>query len=258
MRRATTLAASFLLVGISIATDYSPFLAPYSEDATYNGFALNLFRREGNCGSGVSCATMGDKASCCKSKSHCAVDQAGHVACCPQNAQCTGTIAAGAAIATATTMTSSQTTSAGAAQISDNGGKRVVSNQYYAFPYLPTRFPNAAVCSSSYSSCKTEFIKCTYTLESGDNGVTVSGAGVGITRQAAIPDVTAASICSSLSTVACHNLQLANCATYGTGAATAAGTFEVSGGAMPTGCPRLYGVGMGVGVALGVARQIAV
>ena len=249
MRKATSIVLLILLTRTSVGNEYSPFIAPYSRDITYNGVALNLFRREGNCGSGVSCATMGDKASCCKSKSRCAIDQAGHVACCPQNAQCTGAIGAGAAVATTTT-------AAGASQFTGNGDKRIVSNQYYAFPYLPSNFPNAAVCTSSYSSCKSEFAKCTYTLESGDNGVTVSGAGVGITRQAAIPDITAASICSSLSTVACGNLQLANCATYGTGAATAAGTFEVSGGAMPSGCPGLYGVGMGVGVALGVAGRI--
>ena len=238
----------------SIAADYFPFLEPYNEDVTYNGFALNLFRRDGNCGSGISCANMGDKASCCMSKARCAVDEAGHVACCPQNAQCTGTIGAGAAAATATIPGGSQTT---ATQIAGSGGQRIVSNAYYPFPYLPTNYPNADVCTSSYSSCVKEFAKCTYSLESGDSGVTVSGAGAGITRQAAIPDTTAASICSSLSTEACHNLQLANCATYGNAAAaTAAGTFQVSTAAAPTICAGLYGVGMGVGVALGVAGRI--
>lgn len=251
MRKATKLVL-FFLAEIAVAIDTSPFLAPYTEEITYNGFALNLFRREGNCGSGVSCAAMGDPGSCCMSKSHCAVDQAGHVACCPLNAKCTGTIGRGA-FATATNTGNA----AGAAQVTSNGDEQIVSNRYYAFPYAPTSFPNRVVCSSSYSSCKSEFIKCTYTLESGDNGVTVSGAGVGVTRQPALPDVTAASICSSLSTQACHNLQLASCATYGTGAATAAGSFGVSGGgAMPTGCPEIYRVGMGVGVALGIAGQM--
>ena len=255
MRNALNLIALYLAFASSVA-EYSPFLEPYNEDITYKGFALNLFRRDGNCGSGMSCATMGDKASCCESKARCAVDEAGKVACCPQNAQCTGTIGGGAAIATANTR-SSPTTAAGAAQITGSGGGRIVSNAYYPYPYIPTNFPNAAVCTSSYSSCVKEFAKCTYTLESGDSGVTVSGAGVGITRQAAIPDITAASICSSLSTEACHNLQLASCATYGNAAAaTTGGSFVVTGASAPTACAGLYGVGMGVGVALGVAGQM--
>jgi hypothetical protein len=245
---------ALLLTLNSAATEYSPFLEPYNEATTYNGFALNLFRRDGNCGSGISCAAMGDKASCCMSKARCAVDEAGRVGCCPENAQCTGTIG-GSAVATATG------TPAPSAQITGSGGRSVVSNAYYPFPYLPTNFPNAAICTSSYSSCATEFAKCTYSLESGDSGVTVSGAGVGITKPAAIPDITAASICSSLSTEACHNLQLAGCATYGSAAAqTAGGSFVASTNAAPTGCAGMYGVGMGVGVgvAIGFAGQMVV
>ena len=186
-----------VIAATAIAKQYSPFLNPYSDDITYNGFVLDLFRREDGCGSGISCATMGDKASCCKKKTQCAVDQAGQVACCPENAECTGTIASGAVIATATTKGSSQTNSASHAQVTSNGGGKLVSNAYYPFPYLPTKYPNANVCTSSYSSCQEEFAKCTYTLESGDNGITISGAGVGITTHAAIAEVTAASICSS-------------------------------------------------------------
>lgn len=235
-----------------VATEYSSFLEPYNEDTTYNGFALNLFRRDGNCGSGTSCAAMGDRASCCMSKARCAVDEAGHVGCCPENAQCTGAIG-GSAVATATG------TPASSAQITGSGGRRVVSNAYYPFPYLPTNFPNAAVCTSSYSSCATEFARCTYSLESGDSGVTVSGAGVGTTKAAAIPDITAASICSSLSTEACHNLQLAACATYGSAAAgSAGGSFVTGANAAPTGCAGRYGIGMGVGVAIGLVGQMVV
>lgn len=164
----------------------------------------------------------------------------------------------GAAIPAATNAMPSQTTAAQSAATTGSGGKRIVSNAYYPFAYLPTNFPNAAVCTASYSSCVKEFAKCTYSLESGDSGITVSGAGVGITRQAAIPDITAASICSSLSTEACHTLQLADCTTYGNAAAaTAGGSFKVSANAAPTGCPGMYGVGMGVGVALGFAGQMA-
>lgn len=246
-----------LLTCTRIAADYSAFLEPYSQERTYNGFSLNLFRRDGNCGSGISCAGMGDKASCCMSKSHCAVDEAGHVGCCPQNAVCTGTIGGGATGATMTDSPGSPTTAAEATQVTGSGSQKIVSNAYYPFPYLPTNYPNAAVCTSSYSSCVKEFAKCTYSLESGDSGLTISGAGAGITRHAAIPDTTAASICSSLSTEACHNLQLANCATYGgPAAATAGGSFDVSTAAAPTASAGLYGVGIGVGIALGVAGQM--
>ena len=93
-------------------------------------------------------------------------------------------------------------------------------------------------------------------MVAGDNGLTISGIGPGITREAALPSIYAASICSSLSVKACYNLQLANCPAYGTAAANGGGTFEAAGGAAPTRCARIYGVGMGVGVAIGVAGQL--
>ena len=63
----------------TVTSEYSPFFGPYLEEypKSYNGFVLDLFRRDGNCGNGVSCSNLGDKASCCKSKSRCAVDMAG-------------------------------------------------------------------------------------------------------------------------------------------------------------------------------------
>lgn len=45
--------------------------------------------------------------------------------------------------------------------------------------------------------------------------------------QGPVGSISAASICLSLSLEACHNLQLANCATYPSGTAT--GTFVVPG-----------------------------
>lgn len=247
---------AFLLLAFSMAvsSEYSPFYEPYLGETSrsYNGFVLDVFRRDDNCGSGLSCEAMGDKASCCKSKTRCAVDMAGHVACCPDNAQCTGTIGGGAATAMATSIGSSPTGPAASAAITAGSG-RIVSNGFYPFPYLPTTYPNAAVCSSSFSSCQTEFSKCTSNLLAGDNGLTISGIGPGITREAALPSTSAASVCSSLSTKACYNLQLTNCPMYGT---AAGGTFEAAEGAAPTRCAGMYGVGMGVGVALGVAGQL--
>ena len=235
----------------AISSEYSPFHEPYLGHTfnSYNGFVLDLFRRDDNCGSGVSCSAMGDQSSCCKENTRCAVDMAGHVACCPDNAECTGTIGGGAVIATATGSVSSPTDSVASATITGS----IVPNGYFPFPYLPTTYPNAAVCSSSFSSCKTEFSRCTSQLIAGDNGLTISGIGPGITREAALPSTSAASICSSLSTKACYNLQLANCPMYGT---AAGGTFVGAEGAAPTRCAGLYGVGMGVGVALGVAGQL--
>lgn len=240
----------------AVSIEFSSFDEPYlgGNSRSYNGFVLDLFRRDDNCGSGVSCAAMGDKASCCKSKTRCAVDMAGHVACCPDNAQCTGSIGAGAAIATATSIDTSPTDSAASAIITGSSGS-IVPNGYFPFPYLPTTYPNAAVCSSSFSSCQTEFTKCTSQLIAGDNGLTISGIGPGITREAALPSTSAASICSSLSTKACYNLQLSNCPMYGT-AGGGGGTFKAAEGAAPTYCARIYEVGMGVGVALGFAGQL--
>lgn len=39
-----------------------------------------------------ACAALGAPGLCCRRNTNCAVDQAGHVACCPVNAACTGTI----------------------------------------------------------------------------------------------------------------------------------------------------------------------
>ena len=249
MRRA--LAIFCLLLEASSTTmssEFSPFYEPYQGDnsRSFNGFVLDLFRRDGNCGSGVSCDTMGDKASCCKSKTRCSVDVAGHIACCPDNAECTGTIGAGAVIATATQTAASATIS--------GGGCSIVPNGFFPFPYLPTTYPNAAICSSSFSSCQTEFERCTSQLVAGDNGLTISGIGPGITREAALPSPSAASICSSLSVKACYSLQLSNCPQYGT--AAAGGTFEAA-GAAPTNCVRIYGVGMGLGMAIGAGQLLA-
>ena len=178
----------------------------------------------------------------------------GHVACCPENAQCTGTIGDGAVIATATGIPESPTDSAASATITGSEGS-IVPNGYFPFPYLPTNYPNAVICSSSFSSCQTEFQRCTSQLIAGDNGLTISGIGPGITREAALPSTSAVSICSSLSVKACHNLQLADCPAYGTAATTnGGGTFEVE-GAAPTRA-AINGIGMGIGMALGLGGQL--
>ncbi|KAK7513634.1 hypothetical protein IWZ03DRAFT_237383 [Phyllosticta citriasiana] len=54
-----------------------------------------LEKRQGgtNCPNSYSaCAALGAPGLCCRRNTNCALDQAGHVACCPVNAACTGTI----------------------------------------------------------------------------------------------------------------------------------------------------------------------
>lgn len=46
----------------------------------------------------TACAALGAPGLCCKRDSSCAVDQAGHVACCPTGAVCTGSLTAGAGV----------------------------------------------------------------------------------------------------------------------------------------------------------------
>ena len=263
----------FLVILGSASSDYSPFFSPYVGQSLQDieGTAGGLLRRQNNCGSGfISCANLGGVGVCCKSNAMCAIDQAGHVACCPVGSACTGTINAGSMIATglstssvmassafsqATTTTS---TTASGAQIT--GARSTVANSYFPYVYLPTSFSNAADCSSSFSSCASAFTSCTSSLGGGANGitapgVTITGPGVGAGAQTPLPSASAASICSSLSTQACYPLQLANCPMYGTAGETApsAATF-VAPNAAPTRCAALYG--MGAGIVVGIAGQV--
>ncbi|KAL1586915.1 hypothetical protein WHR41_04216 [Cladosporium halotolerans] len=64
----------------------------------------NIFRRQDSdtCPSGYnSCGNIGAPDLCCSPSARCSADMAGHVACCPQGAACTGTIG-GAATAGST------------------------------------------------------------------------------------------------------------------------------------------------------------
>jgi hypothetical protein len=57
----------------------------------------NLFRRQNDdtCPSSYNnCANIGAPGLCCSPSARCSADAAGHVACCPQGAACTGTIGA--------------------------------------------------------------------------------------------------------------------------------------------------------------------
>ncbi|KAI9792865.1 MAG: hypothetical protein M1835_007623 [Candelina submexicana] len=255
------------LVAVSNASPslFSPYYPPLLEQETLetndSAPAQELYRRQGGCAAGYSsCYALGAPGSCCSPRSLCQIDQAGHVACCPEGQACTGTIGVASASASASTqatnagiivggaappITSTTNTFAVPATTGQTVAGSVVSNQYFAFAAIPTSYPNAAACSSYYSGCQSEFARCTSSVGVGVNGVTVSGPGAGITVQGASVMPQATSICSSLSSAACHGLQLASCS---------GGTAAVNLNAAPTKCSGLYG--FGAGVIIGVAGQV--
>ncbi len=272
---ASAICSLFYLVHLTRASSfqYSPFSSPYIGQAIEDveGSAGDILRRQSGCASGlISCANLGGVGVCCKSNAMCALDQAGHVACCPVGSACTGTINAESVVATGlstgstlTSSPSSQTTTTPSTtgnSASITGVKSTVPNSYFPFVYLPTSFSNAAECSSSFSSCGSAFTSCTSSLGGGANGitapgVTITGPGVGATAQTPLPSPSAASICSSLSTQACYPLQLSNCPMYGTAGETAPTTAAfIAPNTAPTRCVALYGVG--AGIAVGLAGQV--
>ena len=267
---------------------FSPFVAPALEDSWESfsdrqGLPWGLQRRQNGCPSNYSpcSAALG---VCCGAGTECQLDQAGHVACCPQGSSCTGTISVGTASvssgssggfvlgggSTSTSTASSPslssaatngfivpaatTTTTSSVVVSQQGFTAAPSNtggaasNYVGFAPVPTSFSNQQSCSSAYSSCQTEYSKCTASLSGATNGVTITGVGAGAGVTIGGPSVTAApvavSICQSLSSQACLSLQLSNC-----------NTFKAGSNAAPTAWPGVYGVGVGVGLALGVAEQ---
>ena len=260
MRATSIFMICFLLaLPTSLAVQYSPFLAPNTNPASsFNGLIhLDLFRRDSKC---PNVCPMNNQA-CCPKDTNCALDEAGDVACCPKNAACTGDLGqageGAAAAATATPVSGTKTAAASGAAITHAiGGGSTVPNSFYPYPYLPTTFANAAQCTSSFSSCQLESAKCTGMLEGGGMAVTVSGPAGGVTQEGPMPVSSAESICASLSKEACHGLALTQCSTLGGAKQTAAGTFVAGGSvnAAPTRCPVLYGVG--VGMAVGIARHV--
>lgn len=257
--------AGLLSTASAIADRYTPFfdsLFGLSNDAL-------LIKRQNNCQSGYnSCASLGASDVCCSQGSTCALDQAGNIACCPSGAVCTGSIrgtrtgsvtsgtntgsTTGFVLGGTTTSTTSTTSPGSTAQTTGvGGGGSTVPNNFYPFIYIPTTYANAALCTSAYSSCQTASTSC-YVALAGQNGVTVSGFGGGITVQGASGTVlsTASSICSSLSLEACYGLREGQCAGFGTGqagTATTTGFVQVGNdGPRQTACPGiLYAAGAG-------------
>ncbi|KAF2088971.1 hypothetical protein K490DRAFT_64187 [Saccharata proteae CBS 121410] len=84
----------------------------------------NLHKRTGTtCPTSYSaCSALGAPGLCCKRNTNCAVDQAGHVACCPKNAACTGTIGGASVTASASYGESTSTYLGGGTTTTDTDG----------------------------------------------------------------------------------------------------------------------------------------
>ena len=234
----------FLIVAVGAALaeqeEYSPFYDPVQYG---RGQPLLLHKRQ-NCPTGYdSCSGLGSggDAACCYTNLNCDFDDAGHVACCPSNAVCTGTIDGTIAYSVTTT------TGVTAAVTGAYGGGGTVPNVFYpSYTYMPTGFANAGVCSSAWTACQSQSTSC-FVAVAGQNGVTVAGVAGGITQLGVTGTAlsSASSICSSLSERACYNLQETNCAQFSNGAG---GVTVAANAGRPrqTACPGMvYAIGAG-------------
>jgi hypothetical protein len=250
-----TLCVLLAAVGTALAQQQQDEYSPFLDSVQYaRGQPLLLHKRQ-NCPAGYNnCGSLGGDAdaACCPTNSNCALDEAGHVACCPFNAVCTGTIdgtITGTAKPTtgfvfgSTTTTDSFQTATGV-----QGGGSTVPNIYYPFIYIPTSYANAALCSSAWTTCQSQSTACLASV-AGVNGVTVSGVagGITVTGSSGLVLSSASSICSTLSTSACYNLQVQNCAQFGSN-----GVSPNAGGPKATPCPGMV-YAMGAGAVVGAA-----
>lgn len=248
---------------------YSPFSSPF----THADLKPLIVKRQ-TCPSNYhSCSSFGYSNACCPVNTNCALDAAGHIACCPFYAVCTGTVGAPTGTATSTTggyvlgatttTTSSATTASSATFIAPTtgvqGGGSTVPNAAFPFVYIPTWFANPTLCSSYWTSCQIESASCFSSL-AGATGVTIVGPGV--TSPGASG---ASSICSELSASACYDLELPTCAYFpaATGATTTATTGQYiqttvagAGGSRVTGCAEIM-YALGVGAVVGAAGVLA-
>jgi len=249
-----------------------PFTAPIfpggQEDSIFE-----LFRRQNACQAGYNpCTNLGAANACCNVNAICTVDPSNHVACCPTGASCTGTIGAGTA-STTTGLLVAGTSTTGNTVATTTGNslfpastanfvQSTVANQYFPFLYIPTTFANAGVCSSYYTSCQSEYSSCITSLGGVVNAVTTSPAATIIqltARQLAVATGSAATICSSLYSQGCYNLQQAYCASLSgaTGAATGSGIIISASGAGRTIYHGSWAlVGVGLGMVLGMLQQL--
>lgn len=235
-----------------LSLETEPFSSPEQAKSSRRAIdVLRILRRDDDhCPSGYNpCSDLGNSDACCRSGSRCTTDAADNIACCRTGASCTGSLTGSS---TGTTHsgtgfmfpqgTSATTTASGSgASITDS-----TIDGAYPFVYVPTTIKNEASCSSYYSQCESEYTQCTGNLM-GRYGVTVGGNGGGVTVEAITGPAQATSICSSLSSKACHGLQLKNCASMPT-----ATDHDASGNAaIPRQTSRLQDLALGffVGVA---------
>ncbi|PGH00562.1 hypothetical protein AJ79_08165 [Helicocarpus griseus UAMH5409] len=219
----------------------SPFYQPRFDSANPNPILLDthnakdilkalLAKREegGQCKDDFnSCALLGAQEACCQPDAVCSRDDANNIACCPSGAACTGVLKG-----PEPTETNNQPSSSnfmfpqpGTATTTPppTGTERgtTIPNAPYPFTIIPTTFPGQEACVSAYQGCQAQFSSCTASL-GGRHGVTVGGGGQGITVPGSEPTgVNPRSVCESLSTMACHGLQVGYCTAFreGTGGA---------------------------------------
>ena len=232
--------------------EYHPFVDPYLDlqsyiDQTPNlkyRFPRDLQRRQ--CSSDYSqCSAQGNPNLCCPPNTTCTLDSVNNIACCTAGEICTGTLGVTLPGTAASTITTTDATTTGPVTITSYaGGGTQVSNPYYPFIAIPTSFTDAAQCSTSVSFCSSQSTACFNSL-AGANGVTVAGGGGGITQTGALT-VAASSICSSLSTAACHGYQDDTCTVFGNGVNNAGPRQTACPGMVYAGAVGAAAVGMGV------------
>ena len=232
--------------------EYRAFVDPYldllsHDDQTPNlkyRFPRDLQRRQ--CSSDYSqCSSQGNPNLCCPPETTCTLDSANNIACCTNGEICTGTLGVTLPGSVASTTTSGGVTTTGPVTITSYaGGGTAVSNPYYPFIAIPTSFSDAAQCSTSVSFCSSQSTACFNSL-AGANGVTVAGGGGGITQTAELA-AAASSICSSLSTAACSNIQDDTCSVFGNGANNAGPRQTACPGMMYAGAVGAAAVGIGI------------
>ena len=270
--RPTLSPSLLLLLPISVSLQISTLIADFH--APLDALLLNdtsmptdrphdLLKRDGNCPSNHnSCSTFAaaDAGACCTAGTFCTTDSSHNIACCPSGAKCTGAVTMGTGTATGGgAVLGATTTSSGAAATAATtlGTASYVQNSYFPFPYIPTNYANSAACNTAFSACQSNYAACTNDLMGNSYGVTVvapNGAGVTVAPTLTnVGSASATSICSSLSSIGCYNIQSGNCAQFGSGTASG-GTFIVAdstaAAARPTmGCFAAAGVVAGLGLA---------
>ncbi|KAI0967087.1 hypothetical protein F4678DRAFT_258831 [Xylaria arbuscula] len=193
-------AAALFSIATALSTIHTTLANPV--DPLGYSDALGFFpmlQREVTCPANYfSCEDDGPQfaGACCENGQTCSLDAQQNAACCPQTATCTG-VAPGGGAATATAS--------------------YVSNDYFAFPVIPTSFSNAAACTTALRDCTDNYDSCVKDLEGGNAGygVTIQVPGASGTTvaqaQTTLPSATATSVCSTLSLQACHGLSNGLC-----------------------------------------------